>query len=58
MKFKLLSIKDRRTMVCYFCGTSKSVKYKSKIKQENGDEIEISSCNRCVLVHMNELVEF
>lgn len=58
MKFELLSIKDRSTRVCYFCGTNKSVKYKSKIKKENGDEIDIFSCNRCVLVHTNELVEF
>ena len=58
MKFKLLSIKDRSRSVCYFCGTNKSVKYKSKIQQESGDEIKICSCNICILVHMNELVEF
>ena len=58
MKFNLIPIKDRSIRTCYFCGTNRSVKYKSKIKKENGDEIDISSCNRCVLVHMNELVEF
>lgn len=58
MKFKLFPARDRSTKICYFCGTNRSVKYKSKIKKENGEEIDISSCNRCVLVYTNELVEF
>lgn len=58
MKFKLFPARDRSTKICYFCGTNKSVKYHSKIKQRNGEEIDISCCNKCVLEKLNELVEF
>lgn len=30
----------------------------STVDMDGIDEIDISSCNRCVLVHTNELVEF
>lgn len=58
MKFKLISIKDRNAKTCYFCGTNKSVKYHSKIKHGDVEEIDISCCNKCVLEKLNELVEF
>lgn len=58
MKFNLFHMKDRNKKVCYFCGTNKNVKYGSKITQEDGSVVNISSCNKCAMIKMNELVEF
>lgn len=41
-KFRLIPIEDRKRLVCYKCGSLKSVKYLSLIDNRN-------YCNLCIL---------
>lgn len=60
MKFKLLV--DRNPSArCWFCRTNKSVKYSAKIVNTNplseNRYMDILVCNRCVLNHINDLID-
>ena len=58
MKFKLISAKERNGIRCYFCGTSKSVKYEVRIFDDVPDIRKRYCCNKCVLVFVDELEDF
>lgn len=59
---KLMPMKERSPMNrCHFCRTNKSVKYIGKVLNPcvtaNNRFIEIMMCNKCAVLHLNELVD-
>lgn len=45
---KLLSVSERQTNQCHFCGTNLSVKYVVEITSDSEPK-EVCACNKCVL---------
>lgn len=59
---KIMSEKEKHPMNrCHFCGTNKSVKYVGKILNPcttaNNRFLNIIMCNKCALIHINDLVK-
>lgn len=59
MKIKLIDVDERKDLRCYFCGTSKSVKYKIALFNNNSiqDINERCCCNKCACIFIDELSE-
>ena len=60
---KLSPIKERNNVSrCWFCKTNKSVKYTGKVLNPcltaSNRYIDILLCNKCALIHRNDLVEW
>lgn len=62
MKIKLIPAAERSTFArCWFCRTSKSVKYTAKMVHTNplsqNRYMEILVCNKCAALHLNDFIE-
>ena len=56
MKFRLLSMSERKRKECYFCGEKRSVKYLVSIR-DGSRIIDVASCNKCVFTNAWRLLE-
>lgn len=56
MYFELLDIETRKKVLCYFCGTNKSVKYKVNLFDDPTiqDINERFCCNKCICFFIDE----
>lgn len=42
---------ENKNVCCYFCGETRSVKYKVDLYNANGERVlTVDACNRCVLL--------
>ena len=55
MRSKLINDWQNKNLRCYFCGSTKSVKYSIKISDSVIDNktTEVCVCNKCILKHNN-----
>lgn len=56
MKFRLLSMEERKHSKCYFCGDKRSAKYSVSIK-DGSKIIDVISCNKCIVTNAWRLLE-
>lgn len=62
MKIKLIPTSERSTLArCWFCRTSKSVKYTAMMVHTNPLSphryMHILVCNKCAALHMDDFIE-